>query len=59
MAICYKTKDGKDFLYRISYKSAADILADVDALNANKPLRDGLNDLSNVDYFYATEVNVW
>ena len=59
MAICYKTKDGKDFLYRICYMSEADVAARVDALNANKPMRDGLTDLSNVDYFYATEVNIW
>ena len=55
MAICYKTFDGRDFLYRISYMSKADTLARVDALNANKPARDGLSDLSNVDYFYMTE----
>jgi len=59
MAICYKTFDGQTYLYRISYMSKADTLARVDELNANNPLRDGLDDLSNVDYFYATEVNVW
>jgi len=56
MAICYKTFNNEDFLYRISYMNREDTLATVDALNANKPMRDGRTDLSNVMYFYAKEV---
>lgn len=56
MAICYKTTDGAHFLYRVCYCTKDETLARVAALNADKPKRDGLTDLSDVDYFYATEV---
>jgi len=55
MAICYKTKDGRSCLYRISYCTREVTQARVDALNANKPLKDGLEDLSHVDYFFVDD----
>lgn len=57
MSICYKTNDGRAYLYRVCYITKEKALARVEALNANKPLRDGLDDLSNVKYFYLDENN--
>lgn len=57
MSICYKTNDERAYLYRVCYITKEEALARVEALNANKPLRDGLDDLSNVKYFYLDENN--
>ena len=55
MKICYHTYDGRDYLYRISYCTREETEAKVNNLNANKPLRDGLTDMTNVDYFYIMD----
>lgn len=55
--LCYKTKKGNNFLFRLGMVNNAEAAKQIDKLNALLPsdeVFDGLN-LAEVDYFYLGE----